>query len=187
MRLGVYIGSFNPVHLGHIKVINYLLEKNYIDHILVVPTLSYWNKVDLADIKDRINMLKFFQSAKVMIDEVHNYLIYTYELLQELEKVYDDELYLIIGADNIIDFDKWKDYEKLLNYHIIIMNRDDINIDKYIKKYPINKFIIVKDYPYINVSSSDIRKNLDSKYLDKRVLDYIKINNLYRGNNEKNN
>ena len=185
MKLGVYIGSFNPVHIGHIKVVNYLLDNNYLDKILIVPTLNYWDKNDLASITDRINMLSFFASDKIMIDKEHNHLIYTYELLKELEKVYQDELYLIIGADNIINFDKWKNYEKLLEYPIIVMNRDNIDINKFIEKYPNNNFIIINNYPYIRVSSSGIRKRIDSKYLDKRVFDYIKKNNLYRGSNEK--
>ena len=187
MKLGVYVGSFNPVHNGHIKVVNYLLDNNYIDKVLIVPTLNYWDKNDLIDIHDRINMLNFFKTDKIMIDNKHNHLIYTYEVLKELEKMYDDELYLIIGADNIINFDKWKDYQKLLNYPIIIMNRDNIDVDKYIQNYSNKYFIVVNKYPYIKVSSSDIRKNLNSKYLDKRVVDYIRKNNLYRGSNEKNN
>lgn len=185
MRLGIYIGSFNPVHIGHVKVINYLLDNNYVDKILIVPTLNYWDKKDLIDIHDRIKMLKFFETDKIKIDEEHNHLIYTYELLEELKKKYDDELYLIIGADNILHFEEWKNYEKLLDYPIIVMNRNNIDISKYVKKYPKNHFIIINDYPYIEISSSLLRNSLDSKYLDKKVLDYIKKNNLYRGSNGK--
>lgn len=185
MKLGVYVGSFNPVHKGHIKIVNYLLTNKYLDKVLIVPTLNYWDKTNLVSITDRINMLNFFKSDKIIIDNKHNHLIYTYELLQELEKVYNDTLYLIIGADNIINFNKWKNYEKLLNYPIIIMNRDNIDIYKYIEKYPNSKFIVIDNYPYIKISSSIIRNNLNSKFLDKRVLDYIKKNNLYRGSNEK--
>ena len=60
MRLGIYIGSFNPPHLGHKKVIDFLLEEDYVDKIIIVPTQNYWNKNNLIDIKDRINMLKFY-------------------------------------------------------------------------------------------------------------------------------
>ena len=44
MRLGIYIGSFNPVHIGHMDVVNYLLINNYVDRVLIVPTLGYWDK-----------------------------------------------------------------------------------------------------------------------------------------------
>ena len=180
MRLGIYIGSFNPVHKGHIDVVNYLLTNNYIDKVLVVPTLAYWDKDNLAPIIDRINMLKYFENDKIKIDQEHNKYAYTYQLMRALKKNYDDELYLIIGADNIIEFDKWKEYQELLKYKIIVMNRDNIDINSYIEKYHSNNFIVVNDYKYIDISSSEIRNNLDSKYLDSKVLKYIKDNNLYR-------
>ena len=44
MKIGIYIGSFNPPHKGHIKIINYLLNNNYVDKIIVIPTGNYWNK-----------------------------------------------------------------------------------------------------------------------------------------------
>ncbi len=179
-RLGIYMGSFNPPHKGHIKVVNYLINNNYVDKVLIVPTLNYWDKTDLIDINDRINMLKFFENEKIKVDQKHNKYIYTSELMRELSKEYDDELFLIIGADNIINFDKWKNYHELLKYKIIIMNRDNIDISKYTKKYKSNNFMVVDQYDYIKVSSTDIRKKIDEKYLDKRVLEYIKDNNLYR-------
>ena len=99
--------------------------------------------------------------------------------MRELAKCYQDELYLIMGADNIISFDKWKNYQELLKYKIIVMNRDNVDIDSYIKKYKSDNFIVVNDYKFIDVSSSEIRKNLDNKYIDERVLKYIKEKGLY--------
>ena len=180
MRLGVYVGSFNPVHIGHIDVVNYLLKEKYVDKVLIVPTLNYWNKFNLIDIKHRINMLKVFENENIKIDIKNNKYIYTYELLNKLSKEYDDELYLIIGADNIIEFDKWKNYKELLKYKIIIVNRDNIDIEKYIKKYNTNNFIVVSNYKYIDISSTEIRNNLNNKYLDERVRDYISKNELFR-------
>lgn len=180
MRLGVYVGSFNPVHIGHIDVVNYLIKEKYVDKVLIVPTLNYWNKFNLIDIKDRINMLKIFENEKIKVDTKNNKYIYTYELLNILSKEYDDELYLIMGADNIIEFDKWKNYKELLKYKIIVVNRNNIDINKYIKKYNTNNFIVINDYKFIDISSTELRENLNSKYIDKKVLDYIKKNNLFR-------
>ena len=87
MKIGIYMGSFNPPHKGHLKVVNHLLKNKYVDKILIVPTLSYWNKNNLVDIKDRINMLKFFENEKIEIDEEHNQYIYTYKLLQVFKKL----------------------------------------------------------------------------------------------------
>lgn len=185
MKLGIYIGSFNPPHIGHIDITNYLLHNKIVDKILIVPTLNYWNKNNLIDIKHRINMLKLIENDKIKIDTKNNKYIYTYELMRKLKEEYKKyELYLIIGADNIIEFDKWKNYEELLNYKIIIMNRDNIDIYKYIKKYNTNNFIVINDYKSIKISSTEIRNNLNEEFLDKKILKYIKRNKLYGGNYE---
>ena len=179
MRLGIYIGSFDPPHKGHIDVVNYLLYNKYVDKILIVPTISYWDKKISVDIVHRINMLKLYESDYIKVDDRNNRYIYTYELLRVLKRQYDCELYLILGADNVINFDKWKNYEELLSYKIIVMNRNNIDINKYIYKYNSNNFIVVDNYKSINISSTQIRNNLDSKYLDKKVLEYINKNKLY--------
>ena len=69
MKIGIYIGSFNPVHIGHIDIVNYLINNKILDKVVIVPTLGYWNKDNLIDIKHRINMLKFFESENIKIDK----------------------------------------------------------------------------------------------------------------------
>lgn len=190
MKLGVFIGSFNPVHKGHIKIANHLLKKDYIDKLLIIPTQNYWNKNNLINIQDRINMLKIFENKKIIINTKDNNIKYTYNLLKKLEKEYQkDELYLIIGADNILRFKEWKNYKKILKYNLIIVNRNKININIYLDKLgKKDKYIIVNDLKNIDISSSLIRKlikenNLEKlqKIIDKKVLGYIKNKNLYKG------
>ena len=180
MKLGVYTGSFNPVHNGHIAVVNYLLDNNIVDKVLMVPTCAYWDKKDLVDVYDRIQMLNFFKTDNILIDDKHNNIPYTYLLMRELKEEYNDNLYLIMGADNIINFDKWDNYQELLNYKIIIMNRNNIDINYYIQKYNTSNFIVLNDYPYIDISSTEIRNNLDNNNIDDKVLNYIKEHKLYR-------
>ena len=116
MKIGVYVGSFNPPHKGHIKIVNHLLDKNYLDKIIIIPTGNYWDKNNLVNINDRINMLKFYKNENIIIDNKNNNIEYTYQLLKNLSKEHKkDNLYLIIGADNIINFDKWKNYQEVLN------------------------------------------------------------------------
>ena len=179
MKLGIYMGSFNPPHKGHIAIVNHLINHHYVDKILLVPTLSYWDKKDLVDIKHRIKMLKYFENENIVVDSKHYKYIYTYELMNELKQEYPDtDFSIIMGADNIIHFDKWKNYQELLKYNIIIINRDNINVLKYLKKYNGN-FTIIEDFKPINISSTEIRKNISSEYLDKKVIDYINKNKLY--------
>lgn len=187
MKIGIYVGSFNPPHLGHIKIVNHLVD-NYLDKVIIVPTGNYWDKQDLINVKDRINMLKFFENKNIMIDNQNNEVQYTYQILDILSREYkEDELYLILGADNLINLDKWKNYDKILKYNLIILNRADIDVLKYLNH--LNKktnYIVVDDLPNIDISSTMIRKKLKEKdydnilnLIDKKVFKYIEKNNLY--------
>lgn len=189
MRIGIYVGSFNPPHIGHIKIPRYLLDKHIVDKVIIIPTGNYWDKNNLIDIKDRINMLKYYEDKNILIDTTHNNTSYTYELLDKLKEEYpNDNLYLIIGADNIINFDKWKKIDEILKYKIIVINRDNIDVYKYINKFKNkNNFIIINDFEKINISSTEIRKFIEEnnlskldKYLDKEIINYILNHNLYK-------
>lgn len=193
MKIGVYVGSFNPVHKGHMKIVKYLIENNYLDKAIVIPTGAYWDKQNLIDIKNRIHMLKYYENENIIIDTKHNNIPYTYQVLEELSKIYEKEdLHLILGADNIISFSKWKNYEEILKYNLIILNRDSIDIKYYLdelKKF--DKYGIINDLPIINISSTMIREKIKNRdysglenYIDKEVIDYIKKNGLYGEENE---
>lgn len=187
MKLGVYVGSFNPPHNGHKKIIDHLINK-YLDKVIVTATGNYWNKTNLIDVFDRIMMLKKIQNDNIIIDEENNNVEYTYQILENLHKKYNqDELYLIIGADNLVKFNEWKNFETILNYNIIIMNRDNINSEYYLKKHNIRKAIIIRDFPLQDISSTTIRKLIKEKdyttcekYVDKEILNYIIENKLFK-------
>lgn len=180
MKLGIYIGSFNPPHMGHINVANYLLDNSIVDKVIILPTPNYWNKTDLVDIDSRVDMLRFFETDNIIIDNINNKYQYTYQILRELKKVYkDDQLYLIIGSDNIEKFHLWKNVDEILKNKVIVLRRGNEDIYKYIEQLGKDNFIVIDDFPFIDISSTTIRNNLDNKYLDKRVLDYIKKHNLY--------
>ena len=181
MKLGIYPGSFNPPHDGHFKVIKFLLTHNYVDKILVLPTPNYSTKQNLINIKDRLNMLKFYKQKNVIVDDIHNNYPYTYQVLKSIENDYpNDTLYLIIGSDNLKDFDKWKNVDKILKHKVIVMNRNDNinNIYKYIEKLGKEHFIIVENFESINISSTEIRKGIRD-FVNKKILTYIKEHNLY--------
>ncbi len=188
MKLGVYAGSFNPPQKGHLKIVNYLIN-NYVDKIIIVPTGNYWDKNNLVDIEKRINMLRIFENDNIIIDDKNNNILYTYQLLEKIKEEYpDDELYLILGADNIVEFEKWKNYQELLNYNFIIINRDNIDVKYYLDKLnKKDKYVITHDLPLINISSTMVRNAIkNNQYdglenlLDERVLKYIQVNNLYK-------
>jgi len=181
MKLGIFVGSFNPIHNGHIKVMDFLINNNYVDRIIIVATTSYWDKKIDVSLNDRINMIKCINKDYLIVEDKLNNIEYTYMLLNALSKKFKgDELYLIMAADNIVNFDKWKNYQEILNYKVIILNRDNIDIHNYTDKYNSSNFIVIQDFEYIDISSTKLRSNLDNNYLDNKVLKYIKDNKLYQ-------
>lgn len=186
MKIGVYVGSFDPVHKGHESIVNYLLSNNYLDKVIVIPTGNYWDKQNLTDLYHRVSMLKKVFNEKVIIDVSLSKIQYTYQIMKELRKRYDN-LYLIIGADNIVNFDKWKNVKDILKSNVIVLNRNNIDVEKYVNKFrEKDKFIILDEYPFIDVSSTRIREMIEIEeydelrdYLNENVLEYIRENKLY--------
>lgn len=180
MKIALYVGSFNPVHNGHIKVMNYLIDNKIVDKVLVLPTPNYWNKQDLISVNDRINMLKLFETDKIIIDTIHNNYPYTYQVIDSIKKDYkNDDLYLVIGSDNLEKLYLWKNIEKILENYVIVFQRGKTNINRYLEKYDKSKFIIIDNFQNIEVSSTEIR-NGGKDNVDKKVLEYIRNNQLYK-------
>ena len=186
MKIGVYVGSFNPVHKGHVKIVNTILEKEYVDKVLIIPTKNYWDKQDIISVEDRTNMLKIYETDKIIIDTEFSDLEYTYQIMDFLNDKYsNDELCLIIGADNIVNFDKWNHYEDLLKLTLIIVDRDDIDIKYYLDKLNKKDNYVIVNIPNIDISSTKVRENINNKkelkkYIDHSVIKYIEKINLYR-------
>ena len=182
MKIGIYVGSFDPIHIGHINVMDYLINNKYLDKIIILPTCNYWNKINLTDVNIRCNMIKLISRDYLVVDNENNRYQYTYEILNVLnEKYKNDELFLIISADNIISFDKWKNVSLILkNNKVIVLNRDNIDINSYVNKFKEkDRFIVIQDYPFIDISSTKLRNKLDKRFLTDEVYKYIIDNNLY--------
>ena len=115
MRKGIFIGSFDPVHKGHIKIVKTCLRKKLVDEVLIIPTGNYWDKQNLSPLEKRIKMLSYYENKKIRIDKVHNEIQFTSDLFKQLSQENpNDELILILGADNIPKFNQWYNYEELL-------------------------------------------------------------------------
>ena len=182
MKIGVFVGSFDPIHIGHIKVMDYLIDKKYLDKIIILPTGNYWGKNNLTDINKRCEMIKLIKRDYLIVDDINNKYQYTYQILNVLNEIYkNDSLYLVIAADNIISFDKWKNVDEILyNNRVIVLNRNNININEYVDKFKQkDRFIVVQDYPFINISSTSLRRKINKDFLDKKVYNYIIENHLY--------
>lgn len=180
MKLGIYVGSFNPPHKGHMKVVEFLLNNKIVDKVIILPGPNYWNKTNMVDIKKRVEMVKIFETENIIVDDINNNYPYTYQVLESLKKTYpNDELYLIMGSDNLESFHLWKNVDEILKNHVIVLRRGNTDIAKYLNRFDKSRFIIIDNFPFIDISSTEIRKNLNNENLDERVLSYIKKHNLY--------
>jgi len=182
MRLGVFCGSFAPLHNGHVAIIKEVVKQELCDKIIVVPTGDYWDKVVSIPLNVQIGCLKLFEDENTIIDDDvnDNKTRYTYDLLENLKHKYPEyELALVLGADNLLRFDKWYRYQELLdNYHFIIMNRNDIDTLAELKRLNKENYSIL-NLEEIDISSTYIRQNLNHPeklegMIDNRVLEIIK-------------
>ena len=156
----------------------------------MIPTESYWDKKGLVDLKHRLNMLKFCENENILVSDEYSSYEFTNEILTALtKKLEDTELYLIIGADNLLKFELWENIDEILKHKVLVLGRDDIDMEEQIKKFTEEQqqhFVLVKEFPEVDVSSTSVRNKLEScnfdelhNELDEKVLQYILNNNLY--------
>ena len=198
MKIAVFGGSFNPIHMGHLIAANYAIINGGMDKVLFVPSGNhpFVEKRNLTSSDIRLEMVDsaiknddYFQVSSIEIDSQE--ISYTYDTILKLNEIFsEDELFFIIGYDILFDLPKWKKIKELSKIcSFIVMNRDtDRNkelksiVDKLIEKY--NMKLNFVDSPIVDVSSSDIRKliseNKRVNYLvPDTVLEIIKREGLY--------
>lgn len=193
MKIGIFGGSFNPPHKMHLNIVEELLNEKVLDKVIIVPTgLHYSYKNNLVSNEHRYNMLKLMTKHNDKIEisdfEFKDEEIHSYDTLEYYKDIYkNDTIYFVCGLDNISYVDKWYKGEYLLNnYKFLVITRDTNNLDEILLKYEKYKDnIIITNIKSNTISSSYIRDELKEKnynlndYLDQKVIDYIKENNLY--------
>ena len=166
-KVGIFGGSYNPIHIGHLALANYLCEYGNLDELwfMVSPQNPFKaNASDLWDDNLRLELVKLavedypkFQASDF---EFHlprpSYMVNT---LQKLRETHPDlEFVLIIGADNWVSFPRWKDSSTILaNHRLIVYPRPGFDIDT--NTLPFNVQLI--DTPLLEVSSTFIRESLE--------------------------
>lgn len=193
MKIGIFGGSFNPPHNMHREIAEELINKQYVDKIIFVPTGSkYKYKTNLISDKHRYKMLEIIcknnKKLEVSDYELKDQVVYTYQTLNYFKDKYkNDEIYFICGTDNLTYMDKWKNGIDILeNNKILVIKRDTDDIKEILNRfYKYQDNILISDIEPKVLSSTMIRekiKNNDkdlNKYLDKDVYEYIKDNKLY--------
>ena len=192
MRIGILGGSFNPPHKMHFKMGLDLIDKDYVDKIIYVPTGSkYKYKNNLIADEHRFKMLKLMIKNDFRFEvsdyELKDYVVYTCDTLKYFKEKYpNDEIYFVCGADNLSYVDEWKNGIFLLeNYKFLVIKRYTDDIDEILKRFDKYKDnIIVSDVEPDSLSSTEVRNRIKNnedilELLDKEVYEYINKNNLY--------
>jgi nicotinate-nucleotide adenylyltransferase len=191
MKIGLFFGSFNPVHTGHLLIANYFVQFTHLDKIwfIISPQNPFKANGTLLDEGTRLEMLKLAING----DERFNASdfefnlprpSYTVNTLAELQKTHPNDTFIpIIGGDNLQSFHLWKDYEKIIaNHEIYVYRRAGFHENPLLANHPKIKIFEV---PLLNISSTYIREMLQAeksvKYLvPEKVEKYIKEHKLYQ-------
>lgn len=192
MKIGILGGSFNPPHKMHLDMGINLINKQYVDKVIYVPTGSkYKYKNNLLPDKNRLEMLEIitnkYKDLCVSDYELKSEVVYTYQTLNYFKEMNpNDEIYFICGTDNLSYMDKWMNSEEILNnYKILVIKREGEDIDELLNKFcEYRENIIVSDVIPYNISSTVIREKIKNNenvdnLIDKDILNYIKENKLY--------
>lgn len=191
-NIGLYFGTFNPIHIGHLIIANHLAEYSSLDEIWLVIT-------PMSPFKQKKSMLANHHRYEMVYRAVEEYPKlkpsniefnlpqpnYTVNTLAYLEEKYPDYKFsLIMGEDNLNGLHKWKNYEVILkNYEIFVYPRISDNEDENkLKGHPNIHFI---DAPIIEISSSAIRKAIKEgknhrPLLSDKVWQYVDEMNFYK-------
>ena len=189
-KIGLFFGSFNPVHNGHLMLANYIVEYTDLDSIwfVVSPQNPFKDEKSLLQDCHRFDMLEMavkndprFEACNIEFNMPKP--SYTIDTLNRLAELYPDaEFYLICGMDNLACFDKWKKYQDILdNYNIIVYPRKGYDGGEIVN----HKSVRVIDAPEIEISSTFIRnavaENKDVRYfMPEKSYKYMTDMNFYK-------
>lgn len=196
MKIGLFGGTFDPIHIGHLIIMENVINAMNLDKIYILPNSNPPHKLQnkKTDINIRLKMVReaVKDNHKIEINDYdyrNNSVHYTYQTIDYFKKTYpDDEFYFIIGEDSFLDIKKWKNYEQILKENLIVFKRySEINSSllseiNEIKKY--NKNIYLIDNIALDISSTLIRSLVKDKksikYLvNDKVIEIINRENLY--------
>lgn len=194
MNIGIFGGTFNPLHNVHCHIIEKFLEQYApaIVHIIPCSLSPFKSKELLIDDKHRLEMLTLvFRSPDIVIDDREirrGGISYTIETIKELKGIYpDDTLYLIIGGDQAKRFSEWKDYSQIVHFaEILIAERYGFGGFELIKQlFPESNSIKSLSVEVSDLSSSMIRNRVQHNetidaFVPKQIADYIQEHSLYK-------
>lgn len=191
-KIGLFFGSFNPIHIGHLIVANHFTEYTALEEVwfVVSPQSPFKNKKELLAEDLRLEMVEIALQdyPKLKASKVEFTLAppsYTIDTLKTLNAQFPKlDFSLIIGADNLIDFHQWKDYTQILEqYSLYVYPRPNYGISNVVKE--VKAKANIEKSPLVEISATQIRKMIAEKrnyrpFLQENVFSFIQKRNLYQ-------
>ena len=195
MKIGLFGGTFDPIHLGHLIVMENVLNIMNLDKIIILPSSNPPHKQDKdkTDVKLRVDMVKkaIKNNNRIILSTFEansNEVIYSYQTINYFKEKYPtDEFYYVMGEDSFMNIESWKNYKDLLKENLIVFARSSIDsqssLVKKIKETNKENIHLINNLN-INISSTLIRNLLRNgksiRYLvTDDVYDFIMENRLY--------
>jgi len=189
MKIGLYFGSFNPIHIAHLIIANYLLNESDIEKVwfVISPQNPFKAESTLLNEYHRLHLVRLAtdEDNRIKASDIEFNLpkpSYTSNTLMYLTEKYPEyEFCIIMGSDSFKNLRKWKNYESIINnYFIYVYKRSGFDVVN-----DINAKITALDAPELQLSSTQIRKNIKEgksiRYLvPEKVLEEIEKGNYYR-------
>lgn len=189
MKIGLFFGSFNPIHIGHLVLANYMLEFTELERIwfVISPHNPLKEKKTLLKDIHRLQMVRLAigEHTKMKASNIEFKLpqpSYTVNTLAHITDKYPgDEFALIMGSDNLDSFQKWKNYEYILEHHKLYVYPRPGSDGGTLKTHPSVKFT---DAPLLEISSSFLREAIKNKkdvrfFFTEAVWNYLKEMHFY--------
>lgn len=195
MKIGLFGGTFDPIHLGHLIVMENVLNIMNLDKIIILPSSNPPHKQDKdkTDVKLRVDMVKkaIKNNNRIILSTFEansNEVIYSYQTINYFKEKYPaDEFYYVMGEDSFMNIESWKNYKDLLKENLIVFARSSIDsqssLVKKVKETNKENIHLINNLN-INISSTLIRNLLRNgksiRYLvTDDVYDFIMENRLY--------
>ncbi|TJZ62260.1 nicotinate-nucleotide adenylyltransferase [Sphingobacterium olei] len=188
-KIGLFFGSFNPIHIGHLIIANYMANHTELDEVwfVVSPQNPFKEKKSLGNMYDRLEMvnLAIADTVNLKASDIEFKLpqpSYTIDTLMYLAEKYPvKDFFLIMGEDNLIGLPKWKNADIILrDYKILVYPRPGYK-ESELKNHP---SVIMTETPMMELSSTFLRRSIkDAKnikfYTPDKVIDFIEKKGLY--------
>lgn len=188
-KIGIFGGSFNPIHFGHLKTAEFVLKSLKLNKVIFVPVYKPCHRDNiLLDYSQRVELIKCalneFDEKKMEVCELEKDLgevSYTVDTLKEMLKLYPKAtFYEIIGEDSYNYFTTWKEYKTICELsYLVVLSREGKELEK------LHENVIFINNPLVDISATDIRKKIKNResivgLIPNSCIEYIKDNCIWR-------